>query len=41
MANTTMETFSQTTNCFGCHDFSPAFPTDVSHIYPDMLPLFP
>lgn len=41
MANTAMETFSQTTNCFGCHDFAPAFPTDVSHIYPDMLPLFP
>jgi len=41
MANTTMETFQQTSNCFGCHGFSPGSPTFVSHIFPDMLPLFP
>jgi hypothetical protein len=41
MANTTMETFAQTANCFACHNFSPANPTDVSHIFSDMKPLFP
>jgi hypothetical protein len=41
MANTTMETFMQTVNCFGCHGFSSASPINVSHIFPDMLPLFP
>ena len=41
MANTTMETFSQTTNCFGCHNFNAASPSDVSHVFNDMKPLFP
>jgi len=40
LANTTMETFVQsvpptpnTLNCFGCHQFDPTTPLDVSHIY--------
>lgn len=40
LANTTMETFVQnppptpnTLNCFGCHNYDPANPLDVSHIY--------
>lgn len=46
LANVTMETFQQGTNsawnkftnCFGCHKTNT---TTVSHIYPDITPLFP
>lgn len=41
MANTTMETFFQTGNCFVCHNFAPATPTDVSHVFNEIVPLFP
>lgn len=40
LANTTMETFVQnpppkpnSLNCFGCHNYDPSAPLDVSHIY--------
>jgi len=37
MANTTMETFVQGSNCFSCHS---GRTVDVSHIYSDTKPLF-
>ncbi|MFL6234547.1 MAG: hypothetical protein ACJ76N_15555 [Thermoanaerobaculia bacterium] len=37
LANTTMETYSQGSNCFGCHVTNT---TDVSHIFADTDPLF-
>jgi hypothetical protein len=38
MANTTMETFFQPSNCFSCH-VTNQYP--VSHIFNDLKPLFP
>jgi hypothetical protein len=38
MANTTMETFFQPSNCFSCHSTN-QYP--VSHIFNDLKPLFP
>ena len=38
LANTTMETYQQGGNCFSCHFTST---TSVSHVYPDLEPLFP
>jgi len=43
LANTTMETYNQGTNCFGCHRStfgSPVSTTDVSHIFGPLKPLF-
>lgn len=45
LANTTMETYAQGTNCFTCHqNFStPAPPnvtTEISHVFPGLKPLF-
>jgi hypothetical protein len=37
LANTTMETFSQGTNCFSCHNTNT---TAVSHVFNDTKPLF-
>ena len=37
LANSTMETYHQTVNCFYCHASNQ---TDVSHMYPVLLPLF-
>ena len=37
LANTTMETFQQTSNCFSCHTTNT---TDVSHIFKSLKPLF-
>lgn len=42
LANTTMETFEQTTNCFTCHNngtTSGASGFNISHIYNDIQPL--
>jgi hypothetical protein len=38
MANTTMETYQQTTNCFDCHQGTML--DGLSHIYGDLKPLF-
>jgi hypothetical protein len=37
LSNTTMETFSQGGNCFGCHNTNK---TDVSHVFREIKPLF-
>ncbi|HEY4565003.1 MAG TPA: hypothetical protein VIJ36_18615, partial [Thermoanaerobaculia bacterium] len=37
LANTTMETYSQGSNCFSCHGSNT---TAVSHIFADIDPLF-
>jgi len=42
-ANTTMETYMQGINCFGCHQStsgSPVTTTDISHIFGPLKPLF-
>lgn len=43
MANTTMETYVQGSNCFACHtsDSTTAATTAVSHMFDKLLPLFP
>lgn len=41
LANSTMETYDQGMNCFGCHRVNKGEPmTYVSHIYEDLKPLF-
>ena len=37
LSNTTMETFTQGGNCFGCHTTNT---TDVSHVFSETVPLF-
>jgi hypothetical protein len=39
LANSTLETYEQTNNCFFCHDASKQL--GVSHIYESLTPLFP
>ena len=44
LSNTTMETYQQGSNCFSCHQHfgppPPNVPTDVSHVFPGLQPLF-
>jgi hypothetical protein len=39
LANSTLETYEQTKNCFICHDASSQ--VGVSHFYKSLMPLFP
>lgn len=41
LANTTMETYQQAKNCFGCHQQSGSMLSGLSHIYGALEPLFP
>jgi len=41
LANTTMETYHQADNCFGCHQQSGSMLSGLSHIYSALEPLFP
>lgn len=40
LANTTMETYQQVKNCFGCHQQSGSMLSGLSHIYSALEPLF-
>jgi hypothetical protein len=40
LANTTMETYMQGSNCFSCHQSGANLTTDISHVFPGLQPLF-